>query len=253
VSQDQSMPLTGHLTELRSRIIVILSAIGILFLLTYYFSPQLLAIIQRPIGKRKLIFLSPTEAFFAHLKVSFYVAFFLSLPVIFHQIWRFCSPGLLDTEKRYVVPFVVSSTVCFALGALFCYYIVLPFGLDFLLSFGSATLEPQISIGYYISFVFQLMLAFGLVFEVPILVVLLVQIGALSTKTLTSNRGYVVIGAFVMGAVLTPTPDMFNQILLAGPLLVLFEISVIIGRFIERRKARRVAEEEAQSNQETSP
>ena len=253
MSQDQTMPLTEHLSELRSRIIVILSAIGILFLITYYFSPQLLAFVQKPIGKHKLVFLSPTEAFFAHLKVSFYVAFFLSLPVTFHQIWRFCSPGLLNTEKRYVVPFVTASSICFTLGALFCYYVVLPFGLDFLLSFGSATLEPQISINYYISFVFQLVLAFGLVFEVPILVVLLVQIGVLSTKTLTSNRGYVIIGAFVMGAVLTPTPDMFNQILLAGPLLVLFEISVIIGRFIERRKARRVAEEEAQSNQETYP
>ncbi|MBI4252149.1 MAG: twin-arginine translocase subunit TatC [Candidatus Tectomicrobia bacterium] len=253
MSRDQTMPLTEHLSELRSRIIVILSAIGILFLITYYFSPHLLALAQRPIGNRKLIFLSPTEAFFAHLKVSFYVAFFLSLPVTFYQVWRFCSPGLLDTERRYVAPFVTASTICFTLGALFCYYIVLPLGLDFLLSFGSATLEPQISISYYISFVFQLMLAFGLVFEVPILVVLLVQIGVLSTKTLTSNRGYVVIGAFVMGAVLTPTPDMFNQILLAGPLLVLFEISVVIGRFIERRKARRAAEAEVKGGEEASP
>ena len=243
------MSLTEHLSELRGRIIVILSAVGILFLAMYYFSPYLLALMQRPIGKHKLIFLSPTEAFFAHLKVSFYAAFFLSLPVTFHQVWKFCAPGLLETEKRYVAPFVISSTLCFAAGAFFCYYIVLPFGLEFLLSFGSATLEPQISISYYISFVFQLMLAFGLVFEVPILVVLLVQMGVISTKTLTSNRGYVVIASFVMGAVLTPTPDMFNQILLAGPLLILFEISILIGRIIERRRERRAAEAETRHDE----
>ena len=252
MSQDQGMSLTEHLAELRKRIVVILSAIGIIFLVTYYFSAYLLAFAQRPIGPHKLIFLSPTEAFFAHLKVAFYVAFFLSLPVTFHQVWKFCSPGLLETEKRYVAPFVIASSLCFAVGAFFCYYVVLPFGLEFLLSFGSPTLEPQISIGYYISFVFQLMLAFGLVFEVPILVILLVQMGVLSTKTLTSNRGYVVIASFVMGAVLTPTPDMFNQILLAGPLLVLFEISILVGRLIERRRARRAAEQEAQG-QEASP
>ena len=249
------MPLTAHLSELRSRLIVILSAVGILFLLTYYFSAYLLALVQRPIGGHKLVFLAPAEAFFAHMKVAFYAAFFLSLPVIFHQVWRFCVPGLMESERRYVAPFVIASSACFVAGALFCYFVVLPFGLDFLLSFGSPTLEPQISISYYVSFVFQLILAFGLVFEVPIAVVLLVQVGALSTKTLTSNRGYVVIGAFVLGAVLTPTPDFFNQILLAGPLLVLFEISIVVGRFIERRKARRAAaqENEGSGGEEASP
>ncbi len=244
------MPLTGHLTELRNRILYILGTVLAVFLGAYYFSADLLDLMQRPIAGQKLVFLAPTEAFFAHVKVSFFGAVFISLPIILFQIWRFCAPGLMDREKRYVIPFVFFSTLSFIGGALFCYFLILPYGLAFLLGFATETLTPQISIGFYISFAFKLIFTFGLVFEVPIITVLLVQIGVITPDFLSKNRGYVFVGAFVMAALLTP-PDVVTQVFLAGPIIVLFEISVLISRIILRRKKRR--EEEREKEWENDP
>ncbi len=237
------MPLTGHLTELRNRILYMLGTVFVAFCGAYYFSGDLLNLMQRPIAGEKLVFLSPTEAFFAHVKVSFFAAVFVSLPVILFQIWRFCAPGLLDREKRYVAPFVILSTLSFVLGALFCYFLILPYGLAFLLGFATENLTPQISIGFYISFAFKLIFTFGLVFEVPIVTVLLVQIGVLTPDVLAKNRGHVIVGAFVMSALLTP-PDVVTQVFLAGPVIVLFEISILVSRIIVRRKKKRAQERE---------
>ena len=244
------MPLTGHLTELRNRILYILGTVLAVFLGAYYFSADLLDLMQRPIAGQKLVFLAPTEAFFAHVKVSFFGAVFISLPIILFQIWRFCAPGLMDREKRYVIPFVFFSTLSFIGGALFCYFLILPYGLAFLLGFATETLTPQISIGFYISFAFKLIFTFGLVFEVPIITVLLVQIGVITPDFLSKNRGYVFVGAFVMAALLTP-PGVVTQVFLAGPIIVLFEISVLISRIILRRKKRR--EEEREKEWENAP
>lgn len=244
------MPLTGHLTELRNRILYILGTVLAVFVGAYYFSADLLELMQRPIAGQKLVFLAPTEAFFAHVKVSFFGAVFISLPVILFQIWRFCAPGLMEREKRYVVPFVFFSTLSFVAGALFCYFLILPYGLAFLLGFATENLTPQISIGFYISFAFKLIFTFGLVFEVPIITVLLVQLGVITPGFLSKNRGYVFVGAFVMAALLTP-PDVVTQVFLAGPIIVLFEISVLISRVILRRKRRR--EEEREKEWEDDP
>ena len=235
------MPLTGHLTELRNRILYILGTILVVFVGAYYFSGELLTLMQRPIADQKLVFLSPTEAFFAHIKVSFFASVFISLPIILVQIWRFCAPGLMDREKRYIVPFVFFSTLSFIIGALFCYFLILPYGLAFLLSFATESLTPQLSIGFYISFAFKLIFTFGLVFEVPIVTVLLVQIGVITPEFLSKNRGYVIVGAFVMSALLTP-PDVVTQVFLAGPVIVLFEISIIVSKIIMRRKKKRQEE-----------
>ena len=243
MSGDASMPLTGHLTELRNRILYILGSVLAAFLGAYFFSNELLALAQRPIAGQKLVFLSPTEAFFAHLKVSFFCSVFVSLPVILFQIWRFCAPGLLAREKRHALPFVFFSTLSFIAGALFCYFLILPYGLAFLLSFATEALTPQISIGFYISFAFKLILTFGLVFEVPILTVLLVRIGVITPDFLSRNRGYVCVGAFVMSALLTP-PDVVTQVFLAGPVIVLFEISILVSKVIVRRGKKREAERE---------
>ncbi|MEE9273968.1 MAG: twin-arginine translocase subunit TatC [bacterium] len=244
MTDEASLPLTGHLTELRNRILIIIGTILVIFMGTYYFSDWILTLVQRPVAGLKLVFLSPTEAFFAHLKVAFFAAIFLGLPVTLLQIWRFCAPGLLTKEKRYVFPFVFFSTMCFIVGALFCYYLILPFGLRFLLSFATDSLVPQISIGFYISFVFKLILVFGFTFEIPLVTLLLVQIGVVTPEWLVTNRAYVIVGAFVVAAVLTP-PDMVTQLLLAGPLIVLYEISIIIAKIVSRRKKKKAAEEEA--------
>ncbi|MDA0999869.1 MAG: twin-arginine translocase subunit TatC, partial [bacterium] len=170
-----------------------------------------------------------------------------SLPFIFFHIWRFCAPGLLSNEKRYAFPFVIASTLCFTIGALFCYYLILPYGLSFLLSFATDSLVPQISIGFYISFVFKLLLVFGLVFEVPLITLLLVKIGVVTPEFLTSNRSYVIVGAFVVAAILTP-PDIVTQLLLAGPLLALYEISVVIAKVMARKKKAKAAAEEEEDS-----
>ena len=243
MSGDASMPLTGHLTELRNRILYILGTILVVFMGAYFFSTELLTFIQRPIAGQKLVFLSPTEAFFAHVKVSFFCSVFISLPIILFQIWRFCAPGLKGREKRYIVPFVFFSTLSFIVGALFCYFLILPYGLAFLLSFATESLTPQISVGFYISFAFKLIFTFGLVFEVPIVTILLVQIGVITPDFLSKNRGYVIVGAFVLSALLTP-PDVVTQVFLAGPVIVLFEISIIISKIIIKRKKKREAERE---------
>ena len=245
MSGDRSMPLTGHLTELRNRIIYILGTILVVFAGAYYFSGELLKLMQRPIADQKLVFLSPTEAFFAHVKVSFFGSVFLSLPVILFQIWRFCAPGLMDREKRYIVPFVFFSTLSFIVGALFCYFLILPYGLAFLLSFGAESLTPQISIGFYLSFAFKLIFTFGLVFEVPVVTIVLVQLGIITPDFLSKNRGYVIVGAFALSALLTP-PDVVTQVFLAGPVIVLFELSIIVSKIIMKRKKKRQEEWEQQ-------
>ncbi len=235
MSASGSMSLTEHLTELRKRLLIMVSSIGIFFLTSYYFSSELLELIQNPIGKEKLVFLSPTEGFISHIKISFYSGLFLSIPLILFHIWKFCAPGLFKKEKKYLASFITISSLSFIIGAFFCYFLILPYGLSFLLSFASETLSPQISIAFYISFVFKLILIFGLVFQVPLIVILLVKIRVLSVSTLTNNRGYVFVGSFAASAILTP-PDVVTQIFLALPLIILFEISIIAARFIEGSK-----------------
>ncbi len=247
MSGEGSMPLSGHLTELRNRILTILGTIFGLFLITYFFSAELLTIAQRPIAGTNLVFISPTEAFFARMKIAIYAALFIGLPVTLFQVWQFCAPGLLSREKRYTVVFVVTSMLLFTTGALFCYFLILPYGLSFLLSFATETIQPQISIGFYISFIFKLILVFGIVFEVPLVTLLLVQAGVVTPQFLTSNRSYVYVGAFVIAATLTP-PDVITQVLMAGPLLVLFEISIAISKILFRRKLKKAAAEAAESD-----
>lgn len=240
MSDEDSMPLTGHLTELRNRILVILGTILGLFLITYFFSAELLELARRPIAGRvdQLVFLKPTEAFFAHLKIAIYAAIFIGLPVLLHQIWQFCAPGLLSREKRYALIFVSCSSGLFITGALFCYFLILPYGLAYLISFGSENILPQISIGFYISFIFTLIFVFGVVFEVPLVIILLVQAGIVTPQALSSNRGYIYVGAFVVAAALTP-PDVITQVLMAGPLLVLYEVSIVAAKIITRKKKER--------------
>lgn len=244
------MPLTGHLTELRNRLFVIIGTVIGLFLVTYFFSAEILLLVQRPIAGQQLVFLSPTEAFFTRLKVALYAAIFIGLPVVLLQIWQFCAPGLLTREKRYAVVFVISSTLLFVIGALFCYFLILPYGLSFLLSFATDTITPQIAIGFYISFVFKLILVFGIVFEVPLVTLILVQAGIVTPEFLTTNRSYIYVAAFVLAAALTP-PDVVTQVLLAGPLIVLYEISVVAARFIVRRKKRNAEAEDEEDEDET--
>ncbi len=250
------MPLTAHLSELRKRIFVAVACLGAMFAVTFNFSERIFRILTFPLrseikisavhpyfqvsGKAAtpLVFLAPAEAFWMHLKVSFVASFVLSLPVIFYQLWRFLSPGLLPKEKKYILPFVLFASVMFFIGSLFCFFIVLPFAMTFLLGYKTENIAPMLSVGSYIDFCLKFILAFGAIFELPIAIILLTRFGVVTPAFLAKNRKFAVLVAFVVGAILTPTPDAFNQTLMAVPIIFLYEIGILLSRVMYRRKAR---------------
>ncbi len=258
--EDEKMPLTGHLGELRRRIIVSLVALLIAFIVAFNFSEEIFKFIMFPLKYNldfsvknmyvqfipqdklqdtKLVFLAPAEAFWMNLKVSFVTGLILSLPVILLQLWKFISPGLLEREKRYVIPFIFSATGLFLFGAAFCFFIVLPFAMGFLLTYKVGDfLMPMLSVGQYVDFCLKFILAFGAVFELPIFIIFLTKMGIVSPKTLSKNRKYAILAAFVISAILTPTPDAFNQTLMALPIIFLYEIGIFISILFIKNKGK---------------
>lgn len=251
---DEKMPLTEHLGELRKRLIIIISAVGIGFFLSFYFSKALFTFLTLPLSSElafrpefpylffiqrntpSLIFLAPTEALWMYLKISLIAGLFLTLPIIFYQLWKFVAPGLLPKEKQYALPFVILSTALFALGALFCFYFTLPFAMRFLLSYGTEQLKPMLSVGNYIDFCLKFILAFGLIFEIPLVIIFLSRIGIVTPAFLARNRKYAILLAFIVAAILTPTPDVFNMTLMAIPIIILYEAGVLAARIFARKK-----------------
>lgn len=233
-SEEKNLPLTGHLEELRYRLIVVFVTIGGCFAALYPFSESLLTILIAPMQGAQLHMLSPTEAFIVHLKVTIFAAILVSLPMTFYEAWAFVAPGLYAREKKYVVPFVISATIFFGIGGYFAYKVMLPFGLEFLLGYGGTMIIPIISAANYVAFITRMILAFGAIFELPLIVIFLSKLGLVTPATLKAYRKYAIIGAFVVGAILTP-PDAFSQILMAGPLIILYEMSIWICHFLTKR------------------
>jgi sec-independent protein translocase protein TatC len=238
VTPDEELPVSEHIEELRQRVFRSIVAVGVGFLVAWPFKKEILLFLERPLpeGLRgKLIFLSPPEAFFTALKVSLFAGIVMAVPYVLYQAWRFVEPGLYEHEKRLILPFILVSILCFSAGACFAYFVILPFGLRFLLGFMGDLLTPQITVGNYISFVIQLILAFGFVFLLPVAVWLLSRLGVINYRMLEKNRKFAILLIFVLAAVLTP-PDVFSQVMMAVPLLGLYELSVWIARFSERRE-----------------
>lgn len=231
--------ILDHLEELRSRLIIILISSGFFSILCFFFSDQLLNIMILPIQRNvySLYFLSPYEAFMTKVKLSVVIGIIISLPVIFYQLWKFISPGLYLSEKEKILPLVVISTVLFLIGALVAYFGVIPIALNFFLNFQTESLEPLISIGSYISFFLSFILVFGIVFELPVLLIGLMFLGVVKADFLSAQRKIAVVGIFVLAAILTPTVDLITQFLLAVPLWILFELSILLGKRIEKRSS----------------
>jgi sec-independent protein translocase protein TatC len=256
--EEQKMPITEHLGDLRKRIIVCVIALFITFLISFNYSEDIFRFIMFPLKynldfsvknmyihfvpqdklqNTKLVFLAPAEAFWMNIKVAFVAGLILALPLIFYQLWKFVSPGLLHKEKRYVVPFILLATSLFLIGAAFCFFIVLPFAMGFLLTYKVGDfLSPMLSVGNYVDFCLKFILAFGAVFELPIAIIFFTRMGIVTPKTLAKNRKYAILLAFVVAAILTPTPDAFNQTLMAVPIIVLYEVGIILSRIFKRRK-----------------
>lgn len=234
------MPFTAHLTELRRRLIICFIAIGIGFGVCYYFSKPIFRVMMLPLldvlpeGER-LIYTGLPEAFFTYLKVGFWGGVILSLPVIFHQLWNFVAPGLYRHERRLVVPFVFFATLLFVVGGFFGYFVVFPFGFKFFMGFSDDTIRALPSVQQYFSLALKLLLGFGVIFELPLIMVFLGKMGLVNAGFLARGRKFAVLLIFVVAAILTP-PDVISQILMALPLLVLYEISIVLVRMIGKKK-----------------
>jgi sec-independent protein translocase protein TatC len=234
---DDRMPFMEHLGELRVRIVRSLVAVLIGLVIAFPASQYILDFLSRPIlaTGNTLVFLAVTEAFWVKMKIALFTGLFLASPAILWQIWRFVAPGLHAHEKRYAVPFVVIGSLLFIGGGAFSLLVVTPGAVAFLLSYAGPGLQPMISIGSYIDFLLKFTLAFGAVFEVPLAMTVAARVGLVTARAFARHRKYAILGAFVTAAILTPTPDMINQTLMAGPIIVLYEVGILCARLFGRR------------------
>jgi sec-independent protein translocase protein TatC len=230
--EDVKQPLTAHLEELRSRLIKSLGAVAVGFLVSYQFVEPLMSWLIAPVrvlesSKVQIIGTGLAEAFFTKLKVAAIAGLFLGSPVLFHQSWKFVAPGLYDQEKKYVRPFVFFATIFFVSGAYFCYRLVFPTAFGFFLSeYESVEIAPLLKISEYLSFASRMLLAFGVVFELPVITFFLARVGLVTHKTMIGFWRYAIIAIFVIAGVLTPGPDVASQLLMAAPLIVLYIVSI---------------------------
>ncbi|HLF50195.1 MAG TPA: twin-arginine translocase subunit TatC [Methylomirabilota bacterium] len=231
------MSFFDHLTELRDRIIWSLVSAGVGLVIALFFTERIMKYLVEHIIKVKPVFTTPTEAFWTYMKVAMILGLFISMPAILYQVWKFVAPGLHSHERKYAAPFILVSSVLFLLGGAFAILVVVPFAMQFLVNFGQQQgLQPMISISSSIDFILKFTLAFGLVFELPVVITILSMIGVVTPQFLSRNRKYAILINFVIAAMLTPTPDLFNQILMAAPMCVLYEVGIICARIFGRKR-----------------
>jgi sec-independent protein translocase protein TatC len=246
-----AMPTMGfldHLEELRNRLVYSIAAVAVGFFACWGFRENIYAVMQKPIMgalkahgmSEKLVYLNPVEPFNLYLKIAALAGLFLTSPFVLYQVWMFISPGLYRNEKRYVVPFMVSTIALFTAGGYFGYKFVYPRALDFLIGFGSQ-FQPMITIGEYTSLFLSIVLGMGLIFEMPILIFFLALMGIVSAGFMTKNFRYAILLIFIVAAIVTPTPDIVNMLIFASPMIVLYGLSIGIAWAVhpKQRKARK--------------
>ena len=238
---DENLPFTKHLEELRRRLIISAAAWLVTFIGCYSYSEQLFQFISEPVRAAlpqgsSLVFINATEPFFTYLKIAAVAGLLLALPVIFWQLWGFVAPGLYAHEKKFAIPFVFASCLCFGAGTYFGFSFVFPTIFTFLIKYGTSTgdISAMLSMGQYLSLSSKLLLAFGLIFELPIIIFFLARMGIVDHLWLRKNRKYALIVAFIVGAILTP-PDVFSQTALALPFILLYEVGIWVAFFFGKR------------------
>ncbi len=242
--------LKPHIAELRSRLIKIVVIYFIFFILAFVFWKEIFQWMSQPLlealkvsKNSEIIFTGLAEPFFTAVKISLFAGLFMSLPFILYQIWAFIAPGLYEHEKKLIIPFVFWGTVMFVAGAAFAYYVVFPVGFKMLIQFGGSEFTAMPRMSEYVSFFGKLMLGFGIAFEMPVVTYFLAKLGLVTDRTLKDFARYAIVIIFILAAVLTP-PDLFSQLAMATPLLVLYGVSIIIAKIVNPEK------EEPQESQE---
>ncbi len=244
-----------HIEELRKRLIMAVLFVTVGATAGFYFAEDLLKLVEFPLNDRfhvmlhapyiqlihnkplKLVFITPIEAIWTYLKLGVIAGLVITLPLVLYELWLFIKPGLYPQERAYVRLFVIAGGVFFLIGGAFSFLIILPFAIHFLLGVGGGTLIPMLSVGEYVDFCLQFMLSFGLIFELPFVILILVALGIVTPQGLAAKRRYAIVGAFILGAVFSPSPDVFNQTLVAVPLIMLYELGILLARiFVRKRK-----------------
>ena len=258
---DREMPLLDHLVELRNRLMYSAAAVFLGFLVCYLFAEQIYAFLVQPLANiyegetgRRMIYTGLAEAFFTYIKVAFFAGLFITFPFVASQLWLFIAPGLYRQEKQAFLPFLLATPVLFFLGGATVYYLIFPLAWQFFLSFettgldGSLPIQLEARVSEYLDLVMKLIFAFGLCFQLPVALTLMGRVGLVTSQALARNRKYAIILTFVVAALLTP-PDIISQVGLGLPILLLYEISIICVRIVEKR---RVEEEEDEAVGATS-
>jgi len=257
-AETDRMPLLDHLIELRRRLLYSVVGLVVLFFICYAFAADIYGFLVQPLaeileeqgGERRMIYTALYEAFFTYIKVAFFAALFLGFPLIAAQIWMFVAPGLYQNEKRAFLPFLVATPILFFLGGALVYYLIFPMAWSFFISFevpggqGALPIQLEAKVDQYLSLVMRLIFAFGLCFQLPVLMTLLARVGIITSQAMKDKRKYAIVLAFVAAAILTP-PDVISQIGLAVPTILLYEISIYCVRLVEKQRAR---EEEKDRN-----
>lgn len=242
---DSKAPLIEHLIELRQRLLWAVAALVVAFGFSLFFADEIFAILVKPltaafpVGEGKIIYTKLYEAFFVEIKVAMFAAFFLAFPIISNQLWAFVAPGLYSNEKKAFLPFLIATPLLFTAGAALAYFIVMPTAFRFFIGFegqvGGLSQEALPAMGDYLSLVMQFILAFGVCFQLPVLLLLLNRAGLVTREQLKGLRRYMIVAAFALAAILTP-PDVISQLMLGIPLILLYEVSLAIMWFTDRKK-----------------
>lgn len=240
VDSAEKQPFLSHLEELRKRLVVCAIGVGAGFVIAYIFAERLFQLLVAPLKAvmpegDQMIFTNLPEMFFAYIKVAFIAGIMAASPLIFYQLWMFIAPGLYRKEKKMAIPFVISSTILFVGGALFGYFVVFPFGFKFFIGFSNEYVKALPSVKQYFSFSMKLLFAFGIVFELPVIIFFLSKMGIVTPQFLSQKRKYAILLTFALAAILTP-PDVITQCMMAGPLIVLYEIGILVSRIAQKKK-----------------